>query len=252
MAGESLFNDGVGVALFLFFSAFITGESEGGFAYVMIKELFGAIITATIISLFCLFLLRKTQNKLYHVIISLFAVTACYTICDMLGFSGVIASVVCGIFFGSYTNYMKEQGLLDTKDTTYEVFWGTVDKLLNYVLYVFIGISFLFIVRVEFALIVILTVVVINFITRYSGVFVSTCFLKETPGGYNKNRFSILMSWSGLKGGLSLALIISIASILPADIYEKLLFVIFTTIIFTTIVQGLTVDKLYLKMKKRP
>lgn len=250
MEGESLFNDGTGVALFIFVKGIVTNTKEKNFFLVMAQELIGAIIVGVVISFVCSQIIKQTKNEVYHILVSLFAVSTCYAISEVLGCSGAIASVICGIYFATVMENYKEKGLIDANGEKYEGFWSTVDKIFNYVLYVLIGISFIHVSRVKYMFIIAIAAIVINFIARYIGVFASTAIDKKVPVGYSYSKFTVLMTWSGLKGGLCLALVMSIIRDIPTDAYNMMLYIVFVTILFTTIVQGLTVAKLYLQLEK--
>jgi len=251
MEGESLFNDGTGVALFIFIKGIITKSNDQGFLVVMGKELLGAIAVGLAISFLCCLLLKMCKNQTQHILVSLLAITSCYSICELIGCSGVIASVVCGIYFATFIDNQRTKGIFTNEEPLYDHFWSTIDKLFNYILYVFIGLSFIFIVKVQYVLLAIVVSIVLNFVTRYIGVFASTVLMGKIPNNYNKGQFTLLMTWSGMKGGLSLALMLSVADIIPAEIYDVYLFMVFGTICFTTIVQGLTVEKVYLGLNKK-
>lgn len=249
MEGESLFNDGMGVAIFVFAKGIVTHTKEGGFFAVMGKELFGAIAVGLIISFLCSFLIKHTQNQVFQIIVSLFAVSFCYAFSDDAGFSGAIASVVCGIYFATVLE-KKEKSEEPTDDNRYENFWFVMDKLLNYVLYVLIGISFVFVSEFNAMAVAAIAAIIINLVSRYAGVILPTIFYKNIPGGYSRWQYTNLMTWSGLKGGLCLALVMSTSTYVDKSTYPILLFIVFVTIIFTTVIQGLTVAGVYRGMKK--
>ena len=251
MEGESLFNDGTGVALFIFVRSIVTQSESGGFFTVMLRELVGAIIVGVVVSFICSFLIRLTQNPAYHVLISLLAVSSCYVLGDKLDCSGVIASVICGIYFATVMDKYRKAGIIKEDTDYYEAFWSTVDKIFNYVLYILIGLSFVHVVKIEHLVIIIIAVIVINFIARYVGVLASVLIMKKVPDGYSYSQFTTLMTWSGLKGGLCLALVMSIINIVSKDQYSVMLSVVFATVLFTTVIQGLTVARLYLGLEKK-
>ena len=251
MEGESLFNDGTGVALFIFIKNLILDTEKTNFFVVMGKELFGAILVGIVISFLCSLLIKMTIDPVKHIIISIMAVSACYVICDALGFSGVIASVVCGIYFSTMMDrYKARKQDLDPNDY-YKDFWSVVDKIFNYVLYVMIGLSFVFVTRINHILIIAIAAIVFNFVARYVGVFISLLISKQCPDGYHDGPLTLLMTWSGLKGGLCLALAMSAREYLYTETYDFILFVTFVTILFTTIVQGLSVGRLYGYLKQK-
>lgn len=250
MEGESLFNDGTGVALFVFIKGIVTHTKSEGFFIVMARELFGAIFVGIIISFLCSQIIKLTKEETHYIMISLFAVSFCYALSEIFDFSGAIASVVCGIYFTTIMDSYKKKGYILGEKNIYENFWTTVDKIFNYVLYILIGISFVYVSEISHMIIIGIVAIIINFIARYVGVFASTLILKKVPNGYSFAKFSTLMTWSGLKGGLCLALIISISETLSSDIYQMMLYVVFVTVLFTTVIQGLTVAKLYLGIEK--
>lgn len=249
IAGESLFNDGVGVAIFVFLKSLYTNANKGNFVSVMAKELFGALIVGFIISIVFFRILKLTKDPIKHIMISLIAVILCYTICEHFEFSGVIASVICGIYFSSMHDKYKEENPNIDKCDWYDDFWKIVDTLMNYVLYVMIGISFVYVVNVSYAVLIVVAVVLFNLLSRFIGVLVSSVMVRNNPGHYSNMNLSLLLTWSGLKGGLCLALAISTNSFIPENIYNYLLIVTFSIIAFTTVIQGLTIPYVYKKIQ---
>lgn len=251
MEGESLFNDGTGVALFIFIKDLYLDTKGSNFLVVMGKELFGAIIVGMILSFIFSLLLKATRDPIKHIIISMLTVALCYTICEHNGYSGVIASVVCGIYFSTMMDkYKAEHVDLDPRDY-YKDFWAIIDKLLNYMLYVLIGISFLYVTKVKMYVIVAIAAIIFNLVARYIGVYISAKISRQCPDKYPLQAFTLLMTWGGLKGGLCLALAMSAVEYLPNEAYSFILFVTYVTIIFTTLIQGLTVGKVFELIKKK-
>lgn len=249
--GESLFNDGTGVVLFVFLKGAFQHSNENGFFMIMAKEILGAAVLALVISFICTKLVKITKNDTTHLIISLFAVSSCYAFCERFGFSGVIASVICGIYFATSMEKYRELGIISSESNSYDEFWESIDKILNYVLYIFIGMSFVTIVKIKHIYLGIIFAVLLNFLSRYIGVFTSASFMGKIPEGYTKGQFSLLMTWAGLKGGLCLALALSLFGYIPTRYYNATILMVFAIILFTTIIQGLTVDRLYLYLKKK-
>lgn len=96
---KSLFNDGTGVALFVFFRSMISHSGESNFLVVMLKEMLGALAVALAVSFLLGQLMKLTKEPVRQILISVLDVALVYMICEQLGFSGVIASVVCGMYF---------------------------------------------------------------------------------------------------------------------------------------------------------
>lgn len=251
MEGESLFNDGTGVALFIFLKELYLDTKSNNFFLVMGKEIFGALAVGLLVSLVLSFLVKATSDPIKHILISLLAVSFCYVLCEELGFSGVIASVVCGIYFSTMMDKYKANDIDLDPDNYYKDFWSIIDKLLNYILYVMIGISFVYIVKVKWFVLVAIAAVLFNLLARYLGVWISTVIVKQCPDDYKMHPFTILMTWSGLKGGLCLALAMSTIDFLPIEIYYFVLFVTYITIIFTTVFQGLSIGKVFEHIKSK-
>ena len=248
---ESLFNDGTGVTLFIFVRSMITSSGAGeNFVTLMLREVLGAFIVAFVISFLFFSLLKITHNPINYIIISLLDVSLVYMICEHFGFSGVIASVVCGLFFSYEMNKIKRVAVVVDREHFYEHFWEILESLLNAILFVMIGLSILGAdICKAFAVIIIATL--FSLITsRFIGVLSSTLLTgKRVPGGYNLTEFSCLMTWSALKGGLSLALAMQTASIFDNDLFEMILTATYTAIFFSVLVQGLTVKNVYFALE---
>ncbi len=250
--GESLFNDGTGVAVFVCIKNIVNDVSDLSFPVLMAKELFGAIAIGLGLSFLLFKLLRATNNPMLHIFISMLDVMAAYVICEELGCSGVIAAVVCGIYFSRNMAKNEEwHKVVDPKDW-YEDFWHIADTLCNSVLFILIGFAVLNLPHHRFILILVLSAVVINFIARFLGVGASALIIgkKKIPNRYNAREFTTLMTWSALKGGLSLALAFSTKEFLPAESYHVILIVTSVTMYFTIVVQGLTTQKIFAMVEK--
>ncbi len=250
--GESLFNDGTGVAVFVAIKNIVNDVSDMSFPVLMAKELLGAIAIALAISFVMFSLLRATNNPMLHILISLLDVVAAYVICEHLGCSGVIASVVCGIFFSrAMSKHEAWHKVVDPKDW-YEDFWHVADTLLNSILFILIGFAILNLPRHEYLIILVVAAVVINVIARFLGVGISSLIIgaKKIPNRYNTVEFTTLMTWSALKGGLSLALALSTKEFLPEAAYNVVFIMTCVTMYFTIVVQGLTTKNVFRIVEK--
>lgn len=242
--GESLLNDGVGVALFVCFSGLVSAQENGSFFSVMAKELIGAILVGVIVTAVCFPIFKKSEEETRQIFTSLLAVALAYLLCETFGFSGAIASVVCGVLFSALRNWSEQKGQpLELEQ--FDIFWGILDNLLNSILYVILGLSFMQILQMEHVLILSLLAVIANLIGRSGSLAVSTLFMGPLPDGYNKTSFIKLFTWGGLRGGLSVALAMSTQPLVDSDIYYILLGGTYAIVFFTTIVQGMTMPKVY-------
>ena len=248
--GESLLNDGVGVALFVCFSGMVTAQEGGGFFAVMFRELFGAVLVGLVVSLICFQIFKRTEDTTRRIYTSLLAVSLSYVACEYFEFSGAIASVVCGVMFSAQRNLQTSRGnVMELEE--FDVFWEILDNLLNSVLYVLLGLGFLHILQMSKVLLVSILVVIFNLIGRFGSVGAASLFAGKLPVGYDKLSLTKLLTWGGLRGGLSVALAMSTQSMLPPNIYHIVLGGTYAIVFFTTIVQGMTMKKVYQGIKAK-
>ncbi len=249
---ESLFNDGTGVTLFIFVRSLVIHSGDSNFAVLMFKEIVGAVAVAFAVSFVLFKLMEVTRDPIKYILISLLDVSLVYIICEHLGFSGVIASVVCGMYFSAaYSKIERRVKVIDTRDL-YKDFWDIMESLLNAVLFVMIGLLVLNIEVSKYVFILVPAAIIANVCARSFGVTVSSILTgkKNIPGNYNVFEYVTLMTWSALKGGLSLALAFGTKEFLPKDVYDIFINVTYVTIFFTVLVQGLTVKNVYFALEK--
>lgn len=243
--GESLFNDGTGVALFICFRNIVTSTSDLSLPLLLAKELFGALLVGFVVSFVMFKLLKLTKDPIKHIFISLLTVSLSYVICEKVGFSGVIACVVCGMYFAYAMSKLEGwRSVVDEKDL-YNDFWDVLDNILNSILFVLIGFAILYIPGNKNLFILICSAILLNLICRFVGVYISSLMIKRLPNNYSRIEFTSLLTWAGLKGGLSLALALTTKEYLSSEIYNIVLIVTFITIFFTIICQGLFTSKVY-------
>lgn len=245
--GESLLNDGVGVALFVCFSGIVTAQENGGFFAVMVKELLGAILVGIVITAICFPVFRRTKEVSRQIFTSLLAVASAYLLCEIFGFSGAIASVVCGVLFSALRNWNEEKGnRLELEQ--FDIFWDILDNLLNSILYVMLGLSFCQILLMPKVVLLSVLAIIINLIGRSGSVGVAALFSGTLPDGYDKKSFVKLLTWGGLRGGLSVALAMSTREMVSQDVYYIILGGTYAIVFFTTVIQGMTMTKVYNKI----
>lgn len=251
--GESLFNDGMGVALFVFVKGLVTGKSGGNFFMVMGREVIGAILVSIIISFIMVKLMELTENPFNHILIGISAVTSIYQICSKFGASGAIAAVVCGMYFANARHKKSEFYTRVDENRLYDDFFNVLDEILNSMLFVMIGLTILSAQLVNKLYVLIPVGLLAAIISRYVGVYGSTILMgrKNFPGGYTRNQFTSIMTWAALKGGLCLALAMETRDFLTNSQYLIILNTTYVIIFFTVIVQGLTVKKGYQFIESR-
>ena len=254
MEGESLLNDGMGVALFVFAKSVIENIHKENFFLAMFKEITGAAVVAFALSFITFRLFKATRKPITQIVISLFNVSCVYILCEHFGFSGDIASVICGLYYAYHIDKIRRQREITDSRNLYGDFWEVIDHLLNSLLFVLIGLSVL---TIEFDLsyiLIYLAAIVIIIVSRGVSVASSTLMIgrKKMPSGYSFSEFVTLMTWIALKGGISLALVLASKELLAEtpQVYTVLLNVTYISILFTVIAQGLTVSRGY-KMVER-
>ncbi len=247
--GESLFNDGVGVALFVCFSGMATASSSGGFFTVMLREILGAVAVGAVVTCLCFLLFRNTKSKTLGIFVTLMTVSVSYAICERLSFSGAIASVICGILF-SYLRSRFCQNDDAEKAENFDSFWETLDVLLNSLLYVMLGLSFVHTLQMEHVVMLSLIAIAANFIARCGSLSISSLLMGKIPDGYDRLNFIKLLTWGGLRGGLSVALAMSTKELLPENSYSIILGGTYAIVFFTTVVQGLTMKPVYNRISR--
>lgn len=246
--GESLFNDGVGVALFVCFSGMVTSSSSGSFFGIMLKEIAGAVLVGAAVTVLCFLMFRFTKSKMLRIFISMLAVSLSYAICEKCDFSGAIASVVCGILFSALRSRYSEEEPEAVQ--TFDSFWETLDSLLNSILYVMLGLSFVRILQMEYVVTLALVAISANFIARVSSLSLSSLIMGKIPDGFSRLNFIKLLTWGGLRGGLSVALAMSTKEMLPEEVYFIVLGGTYAIVFFTTVVQGLTLKPVYKRISR--
>ena len=248
---ESLFNDGTGVTLFIFVRSIVQNSGRSNFFVLMGREILGAVAVALAVSFLLFRLMRLTRDPVRYILISLLDVSLVYVICEHLGFSGVIASVVCGMYFSYQMDEIERRVKVVDPREYYRDFWEILESILNAILFVMIGLLVLDIELSRYVWIVAPASILILVISRAAGVFMSSLMTgRRIPGNYNLREFVTLMTWAALKGGLSLALAVGTEEYLPHDIYNIFINVTYAAIFFTVLVQGLTVGGVYRRLEK--
>lgn len=250
--GESLFNDGIGVALFVCFSGMVSassGASDEGIVGVMLREILGALVVGVVVTVLCFLMFRFCKHAFLKIFISLLTVSLSYVLCEALHFSGAIASVICGILFSELRSRYGESE--DEKHAElFDSFWETLDVFLNSVLYVLLGLSFVSVLRMEYVLLLSATAILANLIARSASLSLSTLVIGKIPDNFSRFGFVTLLTWGGLRGGLSVALAMSTKDMLPEKTYFIILGCTYAVVFFTTVVQGLTMKPVYNRISR--
>lgn len=242
MAGESLFNDGVGVVVFAVVVAIAVGDgSHGDMNALIIVQLFlTEAVGGALLGLLAGYIGYRAMHGIdehnLEVLITLAMVMVTYVVALQLHMSGPISMVVAGLFIGNQG--MKFAVSDNTKDYI-QKFWSLLDEILNSVLFLLIGLEVLIIAQRADHVGVALLIIPITIIARWFAVFVPIMILSRWRT-FTKGAIPIL-TWGGLRGGIAVALALS----LPVNEYKPtILTITYAVVLFSIIVQGLTIKPL--------
>ena len=250
IAGESLFNDGIGVVIFL---TLLNVKLEGyenitamSVGTLFVTEVLGGLILGAFFGYFGLKLLKYIENEFVEleVLITLSLVLVVSLIAFKFHLSGPIGVVILGLFLNQNVDSDREkEGLQKAMGDYVYKFWHLLDETLNAILFILIGLEIILIFEsfdVSYLFISIL-IILICVLSRFIGVKLPILLL-SIKKSFEKNT-ALIITWGGLRGGLSVALALN----LPDSIGEGkslILFLTYAVVLFTILGQGLTIKKL--------
>ncbi|MBP9688772.1 MAG: cation:proton antiporter, partial [Bacteroidia bacterium] len=243
IAGESLFNDGVAVVVFITILQLTKPGVELSVASVSLlfgQEALGGILLGALVGWLGYKLIASIDNYQVEVLITLAIVMGGYTFAHYIHVSGPLAMVIAGLITG---NHGKSYGMSDTTTEYIDKFWELIDEILNALLFVLIGLELLIIQTNKTVLIVALILIVIVLITRFISVLIPSLFIRIQQGITKQTL--LILTWGGLRGGISIALALSLPSSLSKDIWVTITYVI---VCFSILVQGMSIGKLVKKI----
>ncbi len=244
ISGESLFNDGVGVVVFIsLLDIALMGIENLGIvqtSLLFLEEAGGGIAWGFMIGYGGFYLLKSIDHYQVEVLITIAVVMGGYLLATNLHVSGPLAMVVAGIIIG---NKGAREAMSDTTKDYINKFWELIDEMLNALLFLLIGFEMIILNFDKKVILIGLIAIIVTLSGRYISVFIPTLFMsyKKT---FDRNMLPIL-TWGGLRGGISVALALS----LPKGEFRTIIVSItYINVVFSILIQGLTIGKLAKKL----
>lgn len=244
ITGESLFNDGMAVVVFLVIMGIITGGhgvTAGHIMLLFVEEAIGGVFFGLAIGWLAYMMLKSVDNYQVEVLITLALVMGGYALANTIHVSGPIAMVIAGIFIG---NKGRLFAMSDNTREHLDSFWELMDEILNAVLFLLIGLEILVVAIKGNYLIAGLIMIPVVLLARFISVGLPVTFMRLLKD-FSPNAVKI-MTWGGLRGGISVALALSIP---VGTEREAILTVTYVIVIFSILVQGLTIERLVASKK---
>ncbi|MEC7695903.1 MAG: sodium:proton antiporter [Planctomycetota bacterium] len=246
ISGESLFNDGVGVVVFLVVLDAASGASDvsvGQIGWLLLQEVGGGVLLGFLLGGIAFYLHRTVESVHVELLISLAVVAGGYPLALALHCSGPIAMVVAGLLIG---NPGRRHAMGESVRAQVDTLWEMIDEILNAILFVLLGLEVIVLAwRQEFllaGLIMIPVVLFARFVTVGAAVTTLRRFRVFSP------RVIRILTWGGLRGGISVALALSIPMTIEAmdqtttfPARNLILVMTYVVVVFSIVVQGLTI-----------
>jgi CPA1 family monovalent cation:H+ antiporter len=248
ITGESLFNDGVAVVMFAVVLKMATDTTFdanfGSVSMLFLLEAGGGILLGGILGYTASNVMKKIDDYKVSVLITLSIVMGGFLIAKQLHFSSPLAMVIAGLIIG---NYGKKVAMSETTRDYLSKFWELIDEILNAILFLFIGFELLMLPDLQEQLLLGVIAIFLCLLARTLAIFIpaSTILRKNT---YSKGSL-ITMVWGGIRGGVSIALVMSIPNS-AGEIKDVLLEITYIVVLFSIVVQGLTVGKVAKRVLK--
>lgn len=247
IVGESLFNDGVGVVIFLTIfqiASMGTAEIEAFDVFKLFgKEVFGGILLGGLLGWITYRLLKSINDYDIEVIITLAAVMGGTVIAHELHLSAPLAMVTAGLVVGNDT--VRGTAMSEITESYVDKFWELIDILLNTILFVLIGMEILVLTfETEYVIAGLITIPIV-LICRYISLLLPISIFKKKLNFVPKT--NLIMTWGGLRGGISIALALGLTEAMQRDLFLVITYVV---VVFSILVQGLTVGKLVKRVEK--
>ena len=240
VAGESLFNDGVAIVVFTVLLQIAVGKQVDltleSILMLVVQEAGGGLLLGAVLGFIGSKMMQNTNDYILSVLITLSIVMGGYLIAHSMHISGPLTMVAAGLFMGNFSPKFKMKS--EVRDYL-KKFWELIDEIMNAVLFLFIGLELLLIKNLNEYLFAGGICILVVLLARWVSIFFPTKLMSF------KHRFTPqtvkVLVWGGLRGGVSIALALSI----PKSEYNHIIISItYCVVVFSIIFQGLTIDKI--------
>jgi monovalent cation:H+ antiporter, CPA1 family len=246
ISGESLFNDGVAVVVFMT----LAEAARNGVADItmlsvtklFVQEAVGGVLFGTGLGLLGYYALRGIDDYKVEVLVTIALVMGGYLLAGYLHVSGPLAMVVAGLITGSK---VKDEAMSDVSRDYLDKFWELVDEILNAILFLLMGFEMLVIKMNPVMMLIGLIAIFIVLFARWVSVLIPIWLMKYRIR-FEKHAVAVL-TWGGLRGGLSVALALSLGANQHRDEFVLITYII---VVFSILVQGLTIGKVAKRLQK--
>lgn len=239
IAGESLFNDGIGVVVFLVLLQITVGGADlhaTDVVLLFLREAVGGAAFGAAIGALAFWMLKSVDNYQVEILITLALVTGGYALAQALHLSGPIAIVVAGLLVGNHGRWFA---MSEVTRAHLDMFWELIDEILNAVLFVMIGLEVVVLTLSGTYLLAGILAIPIVLLARFVAVGLPVSIMR--PFREFSPRAVRILTWGGLRGGISVALALS----LPAGPERAIIVTVtYVVVVFSILVQGLTVGRL--------
>ena len=248
IVGESLFNDGVGVVVFLTLFGLAGGGGESISALEIIElfavEVFGGLLLGIALGWITFRMMQSIDDYAIEVIITLAAVMTGIVLAQYLHVSAPLAMVAAGLMVGG--KHVRSRAMSKTTEEYVDRFWELIDVLLNTILFVLIGMEILVLDLEPTYILAGALMIPIALICRHISLFLPVKFFEHRLDFIPQTH--LVMTWGGLRGGISIALALGLTSEMYRDIFLVITYIV---VIFSIIVQGLSVGSLIKYLRKQ-
>ncbi|MFH2037708.1 MAG: sodium:proton antiporter [Candidatus Zixiibacteriota bacterium] len=244
IAGESLFNDGIGVVVFTVMLGIAVGGGDSTIKHILalfVREALGGIVFGLLIGLLAYKMLKNVNDHSVEILLTLALVSGGYALAGYLHTSGPIAIVVAGVLIG---NHGRALAMSESTRDHLDKFWELIDETLNAILFIWIGMEILVLSFSTSYFIAGLIAIPVTLGARFLSVWSTISILKRWRE-FTKNAI-IILTWGGLRGGISIAMALSLSAGAERNLIVSMTYIV---VIFSIMVQGITIKNLVKRTK---